>query len=607
LIQINADCLSEADHGTGKRRRGHDMGHRPSSAPGSASGADHAFRAAIAGATGGLSPTAMADAWADWAIHLAASPGKRAELFMSGYLKAWRLALYAAAGGQCEPCVRALPQDRRFEAEAWREQPFGLIAQSFLSVQQWWDEATTGVHGVSAQDARMVEFGARQILDTVSPSNFLATNPEALRALLDEGGANLVRGWMNALEDLGRALRHEPPPGAERYRPGETVAVTPGKVVYRNHLIELIQYAPATDQVRAEPVVIVPAWIMKYYILDLSPENSLVRWLVGKGHTVFMISWRNPGPEDRDLGMEDYRRLGPAAAIDAACAITGARGAHAVGYCLGGTLLTAHAALMAREDDDRLRSMTLLAAQMDFTEAGELTLFTTESQVAFLESLMWAQGYLDSRQMAGAFTMLRSSDLLWSRMERDYLMGERREANDLMAWNADGTRLPYRMHSEYLRQLFLENRLAAGRFVAAGQTIELSDIRVPVFAVATERDHVAPWRSVYKTHLLLPRSDVTFLLTSGGHNAGIVSEPDRTDRRYRVSLSRANATHPDPEDWLESTAVRPGSWWPEWLAWLGRRSGALTTPAPIVMLGDDFRPIPGTEPEDAPGRYVLMD
>jgi polyhydroxyalkanoate synthase subunit PhaC len=319
-----------------------------------------------------------------------------------------------------------------------------------------------------------------------------------------------------------------------------------------------------------------------------------------------MISWRNPGPEDRDLGMEDYRRLGPGAAIEAACAITGARGVHAVGYCLGGTLLAVQAALMAREGDERLRSMTLLAAQMDFTEAGELTLFTTESQVAFLESLMWAQGYLDSRQMAGAFTMLRSSDLLWSRMERDYLMGERREANDLLAWNADGTRLPYRMHSEYLRQLFLENRLAGGRFVADGRTVELSDIRVPVFAVGTERDHVAPWRSVYRTHLVLPRSDVTFLLTSGGHNAGIVSEPGRTDRRYRVGLSRANDPHPDPEAWLETAAEHAGSWWPEWLAWLGRRSGAPTDPPPFVRLDEHFRPVSGAEPEDAPGRYVRM-
>lgn len=444
------------------------MSSPPCPSPGTVSGADHAFRAGLARSTGGLSPTAMLDAWSDWAIHLAASPGKQAELAMSAAMKAWRLGLYAIAGGRCEPCVEALPQDRRFDGDAWQAQPFGLTAQAFLSAQQWWGEATTGVHGVSAQHERMAEFGARQVLDTISPSNFLATNPEALRATLDESGANLVRGWMNAMEDAGRALRHEPPPGAERYRPGETVAVTPGQVVYRNHLIELIRYAPATDRVRAEPVVIVPAWIMKYYILDLSPENSLVRWLVGKGHTVFMISWRNPGPEDRDLGMEDYRRLGPAAAIEAVCAITGARGVHAVGYCLGGTLLTVQAALMAREGDERLRSMTLLAAQMDFTEAGELTLFTTESQVAFLESLMWAQGYLDSRQMAGAFTMLRSSDLLWSRIERDYLMGERREANDLMAWNADGTRLPYRMHSEYLRQLFLENRLAAGRFVAEG-------------------------------------------------------------------------------------------------------------------------------------------
>jgi polyhydroxyalkanoate synthase len=376
------------------------------------------------------------------------------------------------------------------------------------------------------------------------------------------------------------------------------VAVTKGSIVYRNKLIELIQYAPLTDKVRPEPILIVPAWIMKYYILDLSPQNSLVRYLVEQGHTVFMISWKNPDAGDRDLTLDDYRRLGVMAALDAIGGIVPDQKVHAVGYCLGGTLLSIAAAAMARNGDARLASLSLLASQVDFTEPGELALFINESQLAFLDSVMWKQGYLNTTQMAGAFQMLRSNDLIWSRIVREYLMGERAQMNDLMAWNADATRMPYRMHSEYLRKLYLNNDLAEGRLKVDGRPVHVSDIRVPIFAVGTVKDHVAPWRSAFKIDMLSD-TDVSFALTSGGHNAGIVSELGHPRRTYRVRHRKAEDLHMDPDTWLNETPEREGSWWPAWVDWLTAHSGDMSGPPPMGC--KDHPPL-----EDAPGTNVFQ-
>jgi polyhydroxyalkanoate synthase len=552
----------------------------------------------------GLSPPGLLLVHLDWLAHLAFSPGKQQDLARKVWRKALRFALYAARATlspDTPPAIEPLPQDRRFIDPAWRRWPFNLYQQSFLFVQQWLHNATTGVRGVSRHDEEVVTFIARQVLDVFSPTNFPCANPEVLRATLRQGGSNFLRGAVNFLEDWERAVLGRKPAGTEAFPVGHAVAVTPGKVVYRNRLIELLQYAPATETVQAEPVLIVPAWIMKYYILDLSPHNSLVKYLVERGHTVFTISWKNPGPEDRDLGMEDYLGLGVLEALKAVGAIVPGRQVHAVGYCLGGTLLAIAAAALARDGDDRLRSVTLFAAETDFTEPGELSLFIDETEVSFLEDLMWDQGFLDTRQMAGAFQLLRSNDLIWSRLVHDYLLGEREGMTDLMAWNADATRMPYRMHSEYLRRLFLDNDLAEGRYEVAGRPVTLADIRVPLLVVSTLQDHVAPWRSVYKVHLLTD-TDLTFVLTAGGHNAGIVSEPGHPHRSYRVATRKHDDRYIDPETWQTVAPRHEGSWWPAWQAWLQGHSGG---PVPARPPGAPDRGYPPLG--DAPGTYVLQE
>ena len=567
-----------------------------------ASSLDRLVAAQLGRFTLGLSPAVPLLAYLDWLVHLAAAPGKQAELVEKWLRKVLRFAVYArqsTTDPKTPPCIEPLPHDRRFAGPDWQRWPFNLHYQAFLLMQQWWHNATTDVHGMSRRSEDVVSFAGRQVLDMVSPSNLALLNPDILRATFEQGGTNLVRGAQHFVEDWERVVQGKRPVGAEAFEVGKTVGITPGTVVFRNRLIELIQYAPATPEVAAEPVLIVPAWIMKYYILDLSPGNSLVKYLVDRGHTVFMISWKNPGAGDRDLGIDDYRTLGVMEALQAISAIVPQRQVHAAGYCLGGTLLAIAAAAMARDDDTRLKSVTLFAAQTDFQEAGELMLFINESQVGFLENIMWEQGYLDTKQMAGAFQLLRSNDLIWSTVIREYLLGQRQPLTDLMAWNADTTRMPYRMHSEYLRDLFLNNHLANGHYEVGGRPITVRDIRVPIFAVGTVWDHVAPWRSVYKIHLLSD-TDVTFVLTNGGHNAGIVSEPGHPGRHYQIATRHAMDKYLDPEIWQATAPRHDGSWWVAWQAWLAARSGGPVAPPP---LGAPDRGYPRLG--DAPGTYVL--
>lgn len=559
-------------------------------------------RAALAKMTGGLSPYAAMKAWADWAAHLAVAPGRQIEIIERAQRNAGQLVRYAMTsawqGG--EPPFRSRETDHRFRDDGWRRFPFNLMQQGFLAVHDWWDTATAPVRGTEPRDAHRVAFMARQMLDTVSPSNFAFLNPEVIEATRKSAGANLVNGASMLALDIAAGMHGSKPVSHTPYIVGKTLACTPGKVVFRNALFELLQYEPQHAEVHAEPVLIVPAWIMKYYILDLRPENSLINHLVGQGFTVFAISWRNPGADMRDTSLEDYRKDGVMAALDAVTQIITDQKVHACGYCLGGTILSIAAATMARDDDHRLGSITLLAAQTDFSEAGELMLFIDESEISLLEDMMWDKGYLDSDQMAGAFRALRSEDLFWSRAMRRYMLGQQEEASDITTWNADSTRMPYRMHSQYLRGLFLENRLTAGRFAVEGRVIALKDISVPIFVVGTERDHIAPWRSVYKTALFTD-VDLTFVLTSGGHNGGIVSEPGHPHRHYRIGRRLPGALYIDPDRWLSGHAVNAGSWWPEWTGWLAAHGGGMAAPPPM---GNPDVGLPALGP--APGTYVLV-
>lgn len=562
---------------------------------------DRAFHAMAARLTGGISPVAMSLAYIDWMSHLVASPQRQMEIAQDAWRDAGHFfdaALRAYSPDQKQwSLIKPQPQDRRFTAPDWEDPFFNLLAQQFLLEERWWRKATTGVRGVAQANEAVVEFSVRQVLDMLAPSNFAATNPEVLRRAFQSGGENFVQGWQNWCSDLMRAISGgKSQVDDQQFVVGKTVVTTHGKVVYRNELIELIQYSPTTEKVHPEPILIVPAWIMKYYILDLSPHNSLVKYLTGEGFTVFMISWRNPGASDRELAFDDYRTLGVKAALDAIGCIVPRHRIHALGYCLGGTLLSIASATMARDGDNRLRSITLLAAQTDFTEAGELTLFINESQVAFLEDMMWQRGFLDTTQMAGAFQLLRSNDLIWSHLSHDYLMGERAPPSDLMAWNADATRLPYRMHSEYLRKLFLNNDLAEGRYHVEGRPISLSDIHAPMFVVGTLRDHVAPWRSTYKIHYQVD-ADVTYVLTSGGHNAGIVAPPSQNGHVYQVMTKAADAPYIGPDEWLKAAPHFEGSWWTEWTRWLKARSGEPCEPPRMGFDGANGLP-------DAPGDYV---
>lgn len=551
---------------------------------------DKTYQANLGKLTAGVSPAALGTAYFSWIAQLLQSPGTMARLGLYPLLHANDSLFNLSTHDKPRD-----GKDVRFHTDNWALYPWRLWAEQFLQLESWCLEASTKVPGLPAHVKRTVSFRMRQILDALSPSNFVLTNPDLFQETIRSQGKNLIRGMELGIQDIVEKLTGSPPAGVEHFIPGKQVAITKGKVVFQNHLIELIQYEPQTKQVYKEPILILPAWIMKYYILDLLPENSMVNWLVAQGHTVFIVSWRNPTSEDRDLGMDDYYRMGAMAAIDAVSGRVPDCKIHLMGYCLGGTLAMITAAAMARNHDHRLKSLTLLAAQGDFTEAGELLLFITKSEVSFLKSMMWEQGYLDTKQMAGSFQMLRSYDLIWSKMVQDYMHGTQRGMIALLAWNADATRMPYKMHSEYLEKLFLNNDFAAGRFTIEGKHIVAENIQLPAFVVSTEKDHVAPWKSVYKTHLLI-NTDLTFVLTNGGHNAGIVSEPGHEGRTYLIRERKKNSAYLDSETWQEEAEAKSGSWWTAWHTWLVKHSSVKMVAARTI----------DSQLSNAPGTYVLQ-
>jgi len=576
-------------------------------APTGASGPDpkadveRQLRAQLAALTGGLAPDDYARAWWEWYLNVASHPPRQAALARSAYekmLDSWQFAARAASGESLAPGH----EDKGFGDPAWNVWPFNVYARAYTNWAGWWQQALAPHPGSSDPGLSRANFAGRLLLDAASPANFLHTNPELLKRTAAESGQNLIRGMKHWVEDVGRmASGSGRGPASEHFEVGKDVAITPGKVVYRNRLIELLQYSPQTANVYAEPVLITPAWIMKYYILDLSPRNSLVRYLVENGHTVFMISWKNPDATDRDLGLEDYVQLGFLDALAEVRRIVPQRKVHAVGYCIGGTLLAIAAARLATAHDHSLASVSLLAAQADFSEPGELSVFITPSQIAMLEAMMNKTGVLESERMGGAFALLRSRDLMWGPAVEQYVRGERPKVNDLMAWNADGTRMPCRMHSEYLERLYLKNELATGEFTLGGQPVHLRQIHLPMFVVGTETDHVAPWHSVYKVRALTHSSDYTFLLTSGGHNAGIVSGPVHPKRRHRILTWSDATTTLSADEWLKHAPLHQGSWWPAWQHWLSEHSAAKQVPARAVS---DHAGSGSGALGDAPGSYV---
>jgi polyhydroxyalkanoate synthase subunit PhaC len=513
------------------------------------------------------------------------------------YLELWAATAKRMAGEQMDPVVAPDPKDRRFADPEWSSnQFFDFLKQAYLLTTRWADHFVKDADGLDAHTRQKAEFYMRQIASAISPSNFVLTNPELLRATLSSNAENLVRGMHMLAEDIeaGRGNLKIRQSDASGFAVGRNLAVTPGKVIYQNDLMQLIQYTPTTDKVLKVPLLIVPPWINKYYILDLTPEKSFIKWCVDHGLTVFVISWVNPDARLAKKSFEDYMREGPLQALDLVEKVTGESRVHAIGYCVGGTLLAVTLAHMAAKGDDRVISATLFAAQVDFTYAGDLKVFVDEERVQALERRMEQQGYLEGSKMASAFNMLRSNDLIWPYVVGNYLKGEPPFAFDLLHWNSDSTRMPAANHSFYLRNCYLDNTLSKGEMVIAGEPVDVGKITIPVYNLATREDHIAPAKSVFLGSKFFG-GPVKFVLAGSGHIAGVINPPDKKKYQYWTGgLPSGNL-----DGWLDQAKEHPGSWWPDWLKWIKQQDAAEV--AARQPGGGKLKPI-----EDAPGSYVKM-
>lgn len=546
-------------------------------------------------------PTHIGAAFMEMTTRLMANPARlvQAQLgFWQDYLTLWQNTARRMWGEEVQPVIAEDSKDRRFKDEAWREnEVFDFIKQSYLLSARYFTNVAHAADDLDPKTAQKVDFYTRQFVDAMSPSNFLMTNPEVLRKTAESGGENLLRGLQNLLSDLerGRGTLKIRMTDETKFKIGENIAVSPGKVVYQNDLMQLIQYAPVTETVLKRPLLIIPPWINKFYILDLRPKNSFVRWAVSQGHTVFMISWVNPDEKLAEKSFEDYMLEGPYAALDAIQKATGEKAVNAIGYCLGGTLLASTLAHMAEKKDTRVKSATFFTTMVDFAEAGELSVFIDEEQLKSLEDRMQKRGYLEGGEMATTFNMLRANDLIWSFVVQNYLLGQEPFPFDLLYWNGDSTRMPAAMHSFYLRRMYQQNDLVKpGAITLAGVPLDLTKIRTPAYLLATREDHIAPWVSAYRATQIY-KGPVRFVLAASGHIAGVANPPESGKYSHWIS----DNLPPKPEDWFAGATEMAGSWWPDWQRWITAQDKA---EVPARQPGEGGLPAL----EDAPGSYVKV-
>ncbi len=554
-------------------------------------------------ATGDADPLNIGGAFLDMTAKMMADPTRLVEAQMGlwqDYLELWQKTTQRMLGQEVDPHVSPERGDRRFRDSAWDEnQIFDFIKQSYLLTARWLQSTVSDVEGMDGKSKQKVEFYTRQFVDAMAPSNFVMTNPEVLRSTFDSNGENLVNGLNNMLSDLerGKGQLAIKMTDLDAFTLGENVAVTPGKVVYQNELMQLIQYTPTTKQVYKRPLLIAPPWINKFYILDLRQDNSFIKWAVDHGYTVFVISWVNPDEKLSNKTFEDYMQEGILAALDAIELATGEKNVTAIGYCLAGTLMAATLAYMAAIGDDRIKAVTYFAAQVDFSEAGELTVFVDEEQIKSLENRMEKSGYLEGSAMATTFNMLRANDLIWSFVVNNYLLGKDPFPFDLLYWNQDATRMPAAMHSYYLRNMYQKNLLSApDGLELGGEKIDLRRIKTPTYILASKEDHIAPWPSAFKATGLYS-GPVRFVLSGSGHIAGVINPP--AAKKYQHWINEKKKTYKTPDDWFADAEEHPGSWWEDWDAWLAKKSGKKV---PARVPGDGKLDVI----EDAPGSYVKI-